>query len=108
MKVNGAKMFGQTKNLYYLCSVKQLNKNDMKTYKIYEITPTTVEEIGEFTNAEYKQFRQRATRLFERMCEINPNLTILNGVWSVHLWDEIKHTTVLTYNAEIIASDYKL
>lgn len=80
----------------------------MLVYKVFENNQTTVEEIGEFTVSEFNLFRKTATRLMQRMCEMNPNLVIVNGVWSVHLWDESKRTTVLTYSAEITDTTNKL
>lgn len=80
----------------------------MKVYEIFEVTASTVESMGTYSNEEYRTFRRTATRLFEKMCEMNHNLMILNGVWSVHLYDNKKHENVLSYNAEIISSNYKL
>lgn len=79
----------------------------MKTMKIFKTIETGSELIGEFTNNEYKEFFKHAEIFMQNISDVFPHLVLLRGVWSVHLWDENKHKTVLTYNAEFISNDYR-
>ena len=80
----------------------------MKTMKIFKTIETGSELIGKYDNKEYKDFMQHAEIFMRNMSELFPHLVLIHGVWSVHLWDENKHKTVLTYSGEFIRDDYRL
>lgn len=77
----------------------------MNTIRIFKVTESDTEIIGEFTHDEYKKFYSHAELFMQNMSDVYPHLTLLHGVWSVHLWDESKHKAVLSYTAEIISNE---
>lgn len=79
----------------------------MKTMKIFSTVENGSTLIGEFTNSEYKTFMNNAETFMRNMSDAFPHLVFIRGVWSVHLWDENKHKTVLTYSGEFISDDYR-
>lgn len=74
----------------------------MKTMKIYKTIGTGSELIGEFTTQEYKAFMKNAELFMRNMSDLYTHLVCIRGVWTVSLWDEKRHETVLTYQAEFI------
>lgn len=79
----------------------------MNTIKIYKTTEKSVELVGTFTRDEYDKFMKQAQSFMLSMSDIYTNLVFIRGAWSVHLWDENKRTTVLTYSAEFLLHDYR-
>ena len=79
----------------------------MKTMQVYRTIETGSELVGEFTNQEYKEFMKHAEIFMRNMSDLYPHLVFIRGVWSVHLWDENKQKTVLTYSGEFIRDNYR-
>ena len=85
------------------------NKKTMKTkvFKIYKVTPIGTYSLGEFTREEKEHFMTAAQRALIDMCEMSSHLVVIRGAYSIQVWNEYTHRSMLSYQVEFISDNYR-
>lgn len=79
----------------------------MKEFKIYKVTPNSTCSLGEFTREEKNHFMAAAQRALIDMCEMSTQLVVIRGVYSLQVWDEYTHRSVLSYQVELTSDNFR-
>lgn len=79
----------------------------MKEFKIYKVTPNGTCPLGEFTRDEKNHFMTAAQRALIDLCDMSTHLVVIRGAYSLQVWDEYTHRSVLSYQVELTSDNFR-